>query len=398
MLPTEERLLRRDKLVTAAIRAGYAWTAFDAEKDAWLELARMAGVVMNACGPGQGPNTSSALVRALSRPLRQMAPAIFEDDPVGDLTICHGDGRDKEVQLSDNVYEYGCEHIVDLLEGENETGRQGWMPTWAWTRAELIERQAFAAIQEDSSDREYTAHRRCIVENPAGIRQQIVDKLSDVRGDRRQVRYALIPPERRFEGDFWWPCPVCRWPMRVRDTEVRCQYSPHNAVYYVRTKRERGKPMLQPRDGDVPRQPRTRRFHADGPDRTVCVEQAVWRYIVVPGISELELFNQLKRLRPRGVKVDLWPGKDTYDITVRIPALQWTKHLDLKDVTHATHLAERIIAKPPAAPTIVLPNHRGTAQRDELDDLLNPRYRFEVVLARDVVKDVKRQLRKVQSA
>ncbi|WP_435107187.1 hypothetical protein [Nocardiopsis synnemataformans] len=398
MLPTEERLLRRDKLVTGAIRAGYAWTVFDAEKDAWLELARMTGVIMNACGPGQGPNTPSALIRALSRPLRQMAPALFEDDPVGDLAVCHGGDRHEKVQLSDSVYEYGCEHIVALLEGENGSGGRGWMPTWAWTRAELIEHQAFATIKEGATDREYTAHRKYIVENPSGTRQQLVDEFADVRGDQRQVRYVLIPPERRFEGDFWWPCPVCRWPMYVQDTEVRCQYAPHNAVYYVRTERRRGLPMLQPRDGDVPRQPKTRRFRSDGPDQTVCVEQAVWRFIVVPGISEIELFRQLERLRSRSVEVDLWPSKDMYDITVRIPALQWTKHLDVKDVTHAAHLAERIAAKPPAAPTIVLPDHRGETQRNELDDLLNPRHRYEVVLARDVVKDVKQRLRKVKNA
>ncbi|MBE2997241.1 hypothetical protein IDM40_00785 [Nocardiopsis sp. HNM0947] len=398
MLSTEERLCRRDKVVTAAIRAGYAWAAFDAEKDAWQELARMAGVVMNACGPAQGPRTSSTLISSLSRPLRQMAPGLFEDDPVGDLTVCSPDTSDDGVQLSDDVFEYGCEHIVDLLEGEAGYRHNGWMPSWAWMRAEMVENRAFQTLDQGTTDQEYTAHRRFVIENPAGVRQRLAADFSDVRGDKRQVRYGLIPPERTFEGAFWWPCPVCRWPMRVQDTEVHCQYAPHNAFYYIRAARQRGTPMLQPRDGAVPRQPKTQRFRSEGPDQTVCVEEGVWRYIVVPGISEVRLFDRLARLDSRGVEVDLWPSKDTYDLTVRIPALGWMKHLDLKDVTHAKHLAERIAAKPPAAPTLVIPDHRGEAQRRKLDDLLNPRHRYEVIMADDVLKEVRRRLRKVKNA
>jgi hypothetical protein len=66
---------RRGRVVTAAVRAAFAWSAGDRDVRAFREIARMTGVVMEALGPGQGPVTPGELVTALQRPLGEILPA-----------------------------------------------------------------------------------------------------------------------------------------------------------------------------------------------------------------------------------------------------------------------------------------------------------------------------------
>jgi hypothetical protein len=54
-----------DRTVTAAIRAGYAWSVRHDQPRAWREVARMTGVIMRAAGPGNGPVTPIELVAQL---------------------------------------------------------------------------------------------------------------------------------------------------------------------------------------------------------------------------------------------------------------------------------------------------------------------------------------------
>lgn len=374
----------RRMLISAAVRAGYAHTCRYEEPAARREIARMTGVVMSVCGPGRGPNTPAMLVEALHHPLTQVAPELLAGSGMGDLTVLDGG------ELSDDVYAEGCEDIVELLSGGVDPARR-WLPTWAWMHGELVETEAFHLINEGATEAEYTAHRYFVVKQPAGGERQLAELFSQAVGMRKSVRYLPIPADQVFRGRFWWPCPVCQWPMHVDGTEVRCRFSLHNAVYFVRADSARGRPLLQRRDGGVPRQPAAQSFQREGAQRSVCVETAVWRHIVVSGVSEIYLFERLEALKEQGVEVALWPGKDRYDLLVRVPATGWEMRIDVKDYGCAVSLADKLRRKPPAARTIVIPDYRGRAQQDELAELLP---NLEVLMVSEVLKAVKAQVRK----
>ncbi|MET9294160.1 hypothetical protein [Streptomyces sp. NPDC003077] len=374
----------RRVLTSAAVRAGYAHTCRYEEPAARREIARMTGVVMSVCGPGRGPNTPTMLVEALHHPLAQIAPGLFADSTMGSLTVLDGG------ELSDDVYAEGCEDIVELLSGGVDPARR-WLPSWAWMHGELVEREAFQQINEGASEKEYTAHRYFVVKHPAGEERQLAELFSQAVGMRKSVRYVPIPADQVFRGRFWWPCPVCRWPMHVDGSQVRCRFPLHNAAYFVRADSAKGRPMLQRRDGGVPQQPAARSFHREGPKRSICVETAVWRHIVISGVSEVYLFERLDGLRERGVEVQLWPGKDRYDLLVRVPATGWELRIDVKDYKCAVSLADQLRRKPPAARTIVIPDYRGEAQQDELAEQLP---NLAVLLVSEVLKAAKAEVRK----
>lgn len=374
----------RRVLISAAVRAAYAHTRRYEEPAARREVARMTGVVMSVCGPGRGPDTPMTLIEALHQPLAHIAPELFADSGTGGLTVLD-DG-----ELTDDVYADGCEDIADLLSGGVDPARH-WLPTWAWMHAEVVEQEAFRTINEGANEAEYTAHRYFVVKHPAGSERQLAELFGKAVGMRKTVRYLPIPADQVFRGKFWWPCPVCRWPMHVEGTEVRCRFPLHNAAYFVRADSGKGRPLLQPRDGSVPRQPAARPFLSEGPQRSVCVETAVWRHIVISGVSEIYLFERMESLKKRGVEVELYPGKDRYDLLIRVPATGWEMRIDVKDYGSAVSLADKLRRKPPAARTIVIPDYRGEAQRGELEELLP---NLEVLRVSDVRDAVKKQLRK----
>ncbi|MFD3308610.1 hypothetical protein [Streptomyces sp. NPDC058694] len=386
VLPSDAVLYRRRVLISAAVRAGYAHTCRYDEPAARREIARMTGVVMSVCGPGRGPTTPTMLVEALHKPIAAIAPELFRDGSGGELTVLNGG------LLSDDVYGEGCEDIVELLSGGVDPARR-WLPTWAWMHAELVENEAFRRIHEGATDEEYTAHRYFVVKQPAGVERQLAQLFSEAVGMRKSVAYTPIPADQVFRGKFWWPCPVCHWPMHIDGDEVRCRFPLHNAVYFVRGDSSKGRPLLQRRDGDVPRQPAARAFRREGADRSVCVETAVWRHIVVPGVSEVYLFERLEALRRHGLQVQLWPDKDRIDLSVGVPATGWAKTLDVKDYACAVSLADKLRKKPPAARTIVIPDYRGDAQRDELVALLP---NLEILFVSEVIQQAKSEIRKGQ--
>ncbi len=368
---------RRDVLISAAVRAGYAWSVRTQERDAWREMARMTGVVMAACGPGRGPTSVEALIGALHKPLAQMAPELFTDTDVGEVCVLE-DG-----DLNDEVLERCCEHVVEVLAQQDFGAR--WLPSWCYMRAELVERDAFHRLYDDASDKEYSLGRKFLIEHPAGVFRSLRDGGHEVLGLKRtSVEYGPIPSSRVYQGSWWWPCPTCRYPMRVDGARVWCGYGPHQAEFYVRTvSSSRGEPLLARRDEAVKgRTPAARVFRPEGEEGSVCVPESVWRHIVISGVSELELYRWLERQRlkyPQLVDIELFPGKDSADIRVAIPRGDYVKLLDVKDVFDATRLAEEILNKPLAAEVVVLPDFRGETQVRQLRELLPGRYTVSLI-------------------
>ncbi|MFE1174259.1 hypothetical protein [Streptomyces sp. NPDC058773] len=376
---------RRTMLVSAAIRMGYAWTVRRDEPRAWREIMSMAGVVNAILGPDREALRPSELVDQLSRyPLRRIAPEVFQDDPLGRLTVLEWD------ELSDDVYSDGCSAIVELLE-QGDRGR-GWMPSWTWLQQEIVQNEAFLKIKTGASDEDYVARRRFVIDTPAGPLEEIADQCCAL-GIQPPVRYVPLPPDRVHQGRYWWPCPVCRWPMRVSGVAVRCSYPSHNARYAIRSLEDGRGPKLRPVDDTVRRQPAARRVQFEGDRRTVCVELPAWRFIVVPGVDELALYKKWHGQEP--LEVSLWPHQDAYDLKFAIASLGWALAIDLKDVASASALADEISRKPLAVKTVVLPDYRGMAQRQELQDLLPD---YTVLLVDDVNKIVKKKLAEARRA
>ncbi|WP_103889002.1 restriction endonuclease-related protein [Actinacidiphila yanglinensis] len=365
-------------VVSAAVRAGYAWSVRRSESRAWREIMSMTGVVNALRGAAVPALSPVEFVDRLSRPLKQLAPDVFGDDRLGWITVLEWD------ELRDDVHSDGCSVIVDLL-AEGDRGR-GWLPSWTWLQQEVVQNEAFTQIKTGATEETYVARRRFVIDNPVGGAGSLADLCSQA-GIAPPVPYVPIPPDRLYDGHYWWPCPTCRWPMRVTGASVRCSYLPHNAAYFVRDS-SGPTPRLRRRDETVPRQPGARRWVAAGEERTLCVELPVWRYMVVPGVEELALFTRWFGVSDL-LDVALWPGQDAYDLRFEIASTNWTMALDLKDVASAGALADKVRSKPLAARTIVLPDHRGTAHQAELSDLL-PGY--EVLLVSDVHKAVGKAL------
>jgi hypothetical protein len=356
---TEDVRRRRAQVVTAALRAGYAWSARHDEVRAWRELASMTGVVMNALGAGCGPVTPAELVAALHVPLRGLLPPLPSGavERVDELVVLDGE------ELADAAYEVGCEYTEALFE-TSDPGSE-WLPAWARQRTEQVERALFEELIQRGSDGEYTATRRFLVDCPAGAERELVRELNS-RGAVRVSAFGPVPDDRVFRwGDgwderCWWPCPVCRWPMRVRSADVDCSFGPHHARYEIdpRTVRRAGPPQLRRRDSRVPDVPQ-----APQPvEGTQCVNFAAWRYVVVPGVTEVRLGDALAALPE--VEVRLWPSKDTYDLEVTLPGGA-PLTVDVKDHTAAGRIAER----PPRADHVVIPVYRHS-QLAELSRLL----------------------------
>lgn len=380
--------LRRDALVTAMVRAGYSFSVRHDEPAAWLEMARMTGVVMAACGPGRGPSTVDGLLAALEQPLAELAPDLLSDTAVADVRVLV-DG-----ELNDEVLERCCERVVEVL-GKNDA-RSQWLPSWTYTRGEMVETDAFRRLSDGANAAQYTAGRRFVIEHPAGAFDELTRAADDLGSLRPSIEYRVLPSNRVYQGRFWWACPVCRFPMRVEGNRVWCTYGPHQAQYFVRRiAGSRGGPLLALRDGGVPgRPPAAQAFHADGPSQSLCVPVSVWRHIVVSGVTELELYRWLERQKlkhPGLLKIGLYPGKDKADVSVEIEAVGYSELFDVKDVFDPVLLAEKVLSNPLAAKVIVLPDFRGESQRRQLQGLL-PGYRIELVAG--VRSEVERALRR----
>jgi hypothetical protein len=334
-----------ERPVTAAIRAGYAWTARNDHPQAWREIGRMTGVIMRALGPGLGPVTPAELLAALRQPLGEWLPGVTADPVLAALVILDADD-----QLTDATYEIGCDYTAEVLSGQDAGDR--WLPAWRIHRAEQVEHAAFQALVAGTAE-QYSRARRFVIDNPAGNKSELLARQSG-SGLQPAVAFGPIPAERQHRG-WWWPCPDCRWPMRVRGLVVRCSFPRHASAYLVIDARASA-PKAQPMDRT------TRRARARAVSDAVCVDESVWRHIVVPGVVEVRLFDRIDALP--GADATLYPGKDTYDIQV-VPAGHanrpppWEFTLDVKDFASARVLASTLSARPVAAQHVVLPGYRS---------------------------------------
>ena len=164
--------------------------------------------------------------------------------------------------------------------------------------------------------------------------------------------------------DCFYPCPRCRWPMKVTETQVRCaSSSPCRQAGATFARSDDGLLAL----GKLP-----------APDPVpvagwAALRQGVWRYTTLPGLEELDLERRLVKL---GADVELWPYVDRYDLDVRRGGQHW--RVDVKDHASVPRLARHLADRPASESIwIVVPD----SKRDQvpmLRSLVPPElgYRF----------------------
>jgi len=315
----------------------------------------MTGVVMFELGPGRGPVAPLDLVRCLRRPLGALLPPIPDG---GDGR--YGDGVDEVVLLGDDdaladaAYEIGSDYVREVITGL-DPGRD-WLPSWSWMRANDVENEMFARLVATADEAAYRTARQFVVECAAGPEQRLVEECNR-RQAHRVARYVPVTDGQAYHGGghrWWWPCRVCGWPMDVRERLVRCRYRHHTATYQV-TERGKGGPGLIAVDRRLPSgvgHGLPERHNADG---AVQVEEPVWRFVVVPGATELRLAGLLTEA---GAMVQLYPGCDRYDLDIVVGDRRWD--VDVKEHATVEGLLRHIREHPPAARHVVLPDtHAG---------------------------------------
>lgn len=349
--PTDDRGERRRRVVTAALRAAYAMSARPTHPEGMREIARMTGVVMEAHGPGSGPVTPMALVDALRRPLGDLP--IFAnaedgdgadvDDALRRVVLLEPDGEGG-LRLSEAAHDLVCEHVVPL----DEAAEHDWLPSWTWMSVDRIRERAFVAMTGPKDQHLYETTRRFLIEHPAGPEKKLQTAAVETGARMPPGGYTPIPEDALYgtrDGAFWWPCPECRWPMAVTREHVHCRYRPHSAVYRVIEPR-RGKPPTLTRIDEGPRAGTPEAVSAED---ARCVAQGIWRFVVVPGSSELRIAERLTGL---GADVALWPELDAYDLHVAFGGAEF--RLDVKEYRSPNRLIADLRARPPKAGVRVL--------------------------------------------
>jgi hypothetical protein len=381
----QELLGRRARITTAAVRAAYAWSVRERDRRAFKEVARMTGVIMVELGPDRGPVTPMDLIRCLRRPLGPLLPPLTTVAESGDSRIEGISLLTADDVLSPEAYEIGSDYVREVI-GGLDPGHD-WLPKWSWMRAEDLEHQLFGALIGPGKQSTYTASRRFLIEHPAGPLQTLAEKCTSAGAERLPGAYIPIPHEQTWvtsAGRVWWPCPVCRWPMDVKERLVRCRYSQHKATFQVVERAKSGVTLsvinASPSSSARPKLPQPRPA-----DDAVQIIEAGWRFIVVPGASELRIYEQLNK---PGVSIDLYPGFDAYDMDIRVGDRRWD--VDVKEHSTVEGLVRHVREKPPVGRYLVLPHshaHQVHGARAALDD-------YTVWTEAELITDVKSALRR----
>jgi hypothetical protein len=326
--------------------------------------------------------TAGRLADLLPEPLRE---------PDDDVLLLDAAGR-----LTTEAEELLCEHLhLSEPEGAALTAAEQ-LPAWAPLRVEQVERRTFGALRAAGDDG-YRAGRAALIRHPAGTRQQIAEVFNRLGG--RVDGYDVLPAEAVWRG-WWLPCPVCRWPMHCTGDIAACRYRPHRdagAAFALTEPARAGQVPRLTRLGGRPRAAVGTPTPRPATD-AVAVNFPVWRYVVVPGITELHIADRLGRLP--GATVVLWPELDRYDLDIRLAGRRWC--VDVKDWHSAPALAAALTARPTDFPEpdrcttnlIVVSDHHG-AQVPLLAERL-PRT-VQVTTASGLVKTVRAAARRADA-
>jgi hypothetical protein len=356
-------------LVTrAAVHAAKALTSPGRKPEQRLQtLMECHGSVLAARGPGS-PLPFGLFRDALSGDLAQLLPAGVEPVDLKGLSVVDQDG-----QVTENAFDLDFEQRM-LLYTLHKLNRITGVAGVRELREEVEQETVYQALSKQGVQSIYENGREDLIRYPAGS----TDELADLRLPPSVVEFYQEIPYGSVHQGWWYACPICRWPMRLvlRKSagmlagSARCWHTPHaemGASYLFRPTNDGSAAALLPEprpDRPVGREavlfPDLDAIPEPTPvDKHKALVRGVWRYTTVPGIPELALRDQLQK---RGLKVDLWPALDAYDLLVTIPGTDKPFKVDVKDYTSATTLGSLIHAQEGdrgGAEWLVVPDHRA---------------------------------------
>lgn len=347
----------RDSVVMAACVAASAVTDSgvpDRQKAA--RLMECLGVVSAAFPIGTAPSLGE-FRRLLREPLKRLIPPGLDPGSVGDVVLLDTAGR-----LCDEAEDICREHFVPVA---------ALAERWSLSRlrAEQEEQRLYRSLRSLGPDG-YVRARELLVGFPAGEVRVLRRKWDDLWP--RFGDYAPVADLGGVQVDGWWfPCPACRWPMRMEAAtggvwRVRCEaHAARGIAYTTRPADWSGRPALAAagkQASEVEGQPAT----ADH----LAVSRAVWRYVTLPGIVETDLRNHAQQL---GAEVAMWPNLDEFDLLIVLGGKSW--RVDAKAWASPAALAQALLAAEPPRQhlEIVIPDHQRSACA-ALNDMLAGRH------------------------
>ncbi len=344
----------RHRVMTAAAMAAQALTDTEQSPEGRLQtLLDAHGQILAARGPAS-PLTFSAFRDLLRQDLALLLPEGIPAEEMQGVRLITPEGT-----FDDDLYDLEQEQRL-VLRALARTTRGGRSASSELLGSEMDQERVYTALKKPLDQDRYVEGRKALIEFPVGSDSRL-RKLrlpSSVAEFYRPIAHPAI-------CDRWWfPCPVCRWPMKIticgvggkKTGSVRCFHRPHmrlGATYHFKIPDAGKPPTLVPAASPPPRP-----SGADSvlfPDVTgrvpdpVPVEghkaltRGVWRWTTVPGLVEVALFTALET---RGLKPDLWPDLDAYDLHVEINDRGHTTvfRIDVKDYTNPVLLARKVQA------------------------------------------------------
>lgn len=370
------------------------------------KLMQYHGDLLAAYGPGV-PLSFGEFRERLRGPIDGLLPPWLDrsgfDDlnfPVVDAEGCvTADAFDLQWEIS---------QLHRILKRLQRTGRM------RFTEEQLqdeIDQDQMYEILKGRGDTQYVKDRSTLVECPAGT----VAELNGRGLPLNAIAYYEAIPYHAIYRTWWFPCTVCKWPMKISKRmgagreyyRVGCLYARHAEIG--------ASFMFRPTSGDAPQ------LHSDSPDTPapreaalalgavgavpeakpaeghLALKRGVWRYTCVPGLHELRLHSVLReRLAANQAEVDeavrLWPMSDAYDHRIEVKGPDGSTHVftvDVKDYTHGRVLAQslhRNEGDKGGAEWLVIPDHR--ADQIPLLTVTCDKYRMKVATMTDFAQMV----------
>jgi len=346
----------RDRVVMAAcVAAAAVADPAVTDRDTAARLMEALGVVSAAFPVGESPSLG-AFRGLLREPLKRLFPHGVDPGPVGEIVLL-----DPADSLCDEAEDICREHFVPLA-----TLAERW--SFPRLRAEQEEKRLYQALRS-LGQQGYVRARELLITHPAGELRELRHAWDTMWPDFGD--YTLVGGLGRVQINGWWfPCPMCRWPMRA-DTasggvwRVSCEaHAAEGIIYSAKPAEGAGQPMLAPagKNADaVEAQPATSEHMA--------VSRPVWRYVTLPGLMEVGLRDHARHL---GAEVIMWPNMDEFDLLIEFGGKSW--RVDAKAWASPLALAQALTDGDPPAHhlEIVVPDRQRPACA-ALNDMLSGR-------------------------
>lgn len=358
----------RSRVIRAALRAAEAQTVPGIGPADRLKVLREChGEVLAVRGPGS-PLSFADFRWALAEDLARLLPEGMASGEFEQLSSID------QGQIDPAAFDLALEEQMVLKHVLKKARSSGRLSNRSELQSEIEQEMVYIYLRKPGEQRTYEAGRRALIEHPYYPAEDLCDLPIPVSVGEY---YQPVPYGSLYRG-WWFPCPICRWPMRVTagaDRHVRrvqCWHQPHTdmgAIYLIdSTLKERAPELIPDHTVESPEGPASV-LHPDTGTIPIALPaegyralvRGVWRYTTIPGIPEIALYHALKA---RGLRVELWPGLDAYDLRVVIGqnSSERVYAVDVKDFTSARALGELIHAQEGdagGADWLVVPDHRA---------------------------------------